>query len=135
MNRNAASVTLRVSLPPNSIREFFEGWAKVEAAKNGSASNFDWSSIIPMFMPMFMPMIANMMKSCGPSVRVPQSCGPCPVIYDNADECAKSGECDGCPEDCGPKDACAGTDEPVNQSCKVSCASMGSGKPTVVISM
>lgn len=117
----SASVTFSFSLPPESIREFFEGWSKVESAKRGS-SDFDWSALLP-FIPLAIPIISNLMKGSAsnfvnefdsPSVRVPKpkdaNCDACPFatyktrVYDKVP--LNSGPpCSPCPmnmEDCPP---------------------------------
>ena len=65
MSRNdSASITVNFTLPPEVIREYFTGLAKVETAKHSSESgkSFDWSTLLA-FAPLFMPLLTNMMKS------------------------------------------------------------------------
>lgn len=74
---DAASITLNFNLPPEVIREYFDGLAKVESAKRPeSDKSFDWSSLLA-FAPLFVPFLSNLSKSYEPRtpVRVPEKFG------------------------------------------------------------
>lgn len=45
------------------VREFFDGWAKVEAAKHAPSSGLNVSSLLP-FLPMLIPPLLSSLKSC-----------------------------------------------------------------------
>lgn len=72
---DAASITLNFNLPPEIIKEYFEGLAKVEATKRGPESDkkFDWSSLLA-FAPLFVSILSSLSKSSesSKSVRVPE---------------------------------------------------------------
>lgn len=71
---DAASITLNFNLPPEVIREYFDGLAKVESAKrSGSDKSFDWSSLLA-FAPLLLPVLSNLSKSyeSPKPVRVPE---------------------------------------------------------------
>ena len=75
---DSASINFNVNLPPEVIREYFEGKAKVEAAKRPPApesSEFKFSSLIPLLTPLLTPVITSLinqtLKSPTP-LRVPE---------------------------------------------------------------
>src|SRR5688572_13871716 len=61
---DTASITLNLSLPPEVIKAYFDGKAKVESAKHssGSSSSFDWSSLLAL-TPLILPLLSNLSKS------------------------------------------------------------------------
>jgi len=64
MSRNdIASVTFNFVLPPEVIKEYFEGMAKVEAAKHPpeSSKSFDLTSLLGL-APMLLPFLSNLTK-------------------------------------------------------------------------
>ena len=77
---DSASITFSVNVPPEAIREYFDGLAKVETAKRPAASTekgFDWSSLLnlaPVLLPFLLKSIdSKVFEPTGPSVRVPES--------------------------------------------------------------
>ena len=82
------SFTLSVECPPEAVREFFEGWAKVESAKNGSSwPSVDWSKFAALY-PVILPLISSWIFSKNEeSKQEPVACVP--------KECC--GEEQGCP--------------------------------------
>jgi hypothetical protein len=52
--RDNASISFNVQLPPEVIKEYFDGMAKVEKAKQHTqkSSNIDWSAIAAMSLPL-----------------------------------------------------------------------------------
>ena len=75
---NNKSFTLNVECPPEAVREFFEGWAKVEAAKNGSSwPSFDWSRLsylAPAILPLISSYLLDKKKEQEPADSVPKEC-------------------------------------------------------------
>lgn len=72
------SFTLSVECPPEAVREFFEGWAKVESAKNGSSwPSVDWSKFVALY-PVILPLISSWIFSKNeeqePVACVPKEC-------------------------------------------------------------
>lgn len=72
---DAASISVNFTLPPEVIREYFDGMAKVESAKHtSSGSGFDWSSLLSL-APLVIPLLTDYMKPMGRSnsiVRFPE---------------------------------------------------------------
>ena len=69
-----ASITLNFSLPPEVIKAYFEGKAKVESAKHssGSSNSFDWSSLLA-FAPLILPLLSTLSKSTESSNKSPST--------------------------------------------------------------
>lgn len=89
MSRKKTSAVLSITLPPEAIKEFFDGLAKVESAKHAPTSSFDWSSLLSMAS-ILLPIISSYSKSseqCS-NVRVPEqhASSQCPVS-----PCSESG--------------------------------------------
>lgn len=76
---DSASINFSVNVPPDVIREYFDGLAKVETAKHkpavSTSSGFNWSSLVPLLGPIVIPLLTEHFKSSkpAPSVRVPES--------------------------------------------------------------
>jgi hypothetical protein len=61
---DSASFNINFNLPPEVIREYFNGLAKVEKAKHGQSSGFDWGVLTPF--------LVGAISALGPkSVRTP----------------------------------------------------------------
>jgi hypothetical protein len=57
---DTASFTINVTLPSDVIKTYFDGLAKVEAAKaKPSSSSFNWSNLIPL-VPLVLPLLQNL---------------------------------------------------------------------------
>jgi hypothetical protein len=56
---DTASFTINVTLPSDVIKTYFDGLAKVEAAKaKPSSSSFNWSALMPL-VPLVVPLLQN----------------------------------------------------------------------------
>lgn len=62
--RDTASISFKCTLPPEVIKEYFDGLAKVESAKHPPTSNnsFDWSSLLSAA-----PLLLSLFSSANPS--------------------------------------------------------------------
>jgi len=95
---DSASISFNVNVPPEVIKEYFDGMAKVEAAKHSDSNSFGsiWSSLIPLIAPLAVPLISEQLgKSFGSRtpIRVPE-----PRRWSECSEKEKQGECDKQPE-------------------------------------
>lgn len=84
---DSASITFNVNVPPEVIKEYFDGLAKVENAKHTPASpsmlsGFDWTSLAPILFPLLIQYLSSSGNSSSTSslsekyrspVRVPES--------------------------------------------------------------
>ena len=73
----SACISLNFVLPPEIIKEYFDGLTKVEAAKHGSG--FNWSSLLSLAVPTLLPLLVNSCSSTSPkcSTKVPKPKSPC----------------------------------------------------------
>lgn len=73
-SRNSASVNFNINVPTDVIREYFDGLAKVEAAKSSVNKSLDWSSLATAFTPFLAPVVSELVaKSLGGEVKYSES--------------------------------------------------------------
>ena len=62
----SASIAFNVTIPPQVVREYFDGQAKVEAAKRRESSSFDWSGVgsaLLALAPLLAPLAVSYLSS------------------------------------------------------------------------
>lgn len=65
-SNSAASINFNVNVPTDVIREYFDGLAKVEAAKASvHKSDTDWSSLLLKFAPLLVPLLSKSLGTEG----------------------------------------------------------------------
>lgn len=78
LRNDSASINFSVNVPPEVIREYFDGMAKVETAKHpvpvATPAGFNWTTLIPMLAPLVVPFLTKSFESSTPvtPIRIPE---------------------------------------------------------------